>query len=63
MNFVRCALGAVMVGVFDLILRALGLGWTYVLLGAIGAATLPLPFVLMRWGPVWRERRRRRTAA
>lgn len=50
-----------MVGVFDIILNALGMGWTYVLLGLIGFAMYPLTFVVMRWGPAWRESRRRAT--
>ncbi|KZV71946.1 MFS general substrate transporter [Peniophora sp. CONT] len=60
-NLFRCLLGALMVGVFDIILNALGMGWTYVLLGLIGFAMYPLTNVVMRWGPVWRENRRRAT--
>ncbi|KAI0068155.1 MFS general substrate transporter [Artomyces pyxidatus] len=59
-NLVRCGVGAALVSVIDLILNALGTGWTYVLLGGMCIAVSPLIFVLRRWGPVWRERRRLR---
>jgi hypothetical protein len=48
-----------MVGIFDIILRALGLGWTYVLLSGIGLTTFPLSLIVMHYGPRWRENRRR----
>lgn len=61
-NVVRCFLGAAVVSVIDIILVAIGPGWTYVLLGGLCIAVCPLLYVEMRWGPVWRERRRKQMA-
>jgi len=60
-NLVRSSMSAIMVAVFDIIRTALGLGWTYVLLAGIVLLMLPLAFLVSRFGPKWRERRRRRT--
>ncbi|KAI0068154.1 MFS general substrate transporter [Artomyces pyxidatus] len=57
-NLIRCSLGAGLVSVIDLILKALGTGWTYVLLGGLCVLVSPLIYVLIHWGPTWRERRR-----
>lgn len=58
-NIVRCTLGAVMVSVIDLMLRRLGMGWTYVLLGGLAILCTPLVIIEMKTGPKWRERRRK----
>lgn len=57
-NIVRCSLGAALVSVIDIIIRALGTGWTYVLLGGICVLTTPLLFLEMRIGPGCRAKRR-----
>ncbi|KAI0652010.1 MFS general substrate transporter [Trametes meyenii] len=62
-NLVRCSFGAVCVSVIDLILKALGTGWTYVLLSGICVVFSPIYYVLMRYGPVWRAKRRARRQA
>ncbi|KAK0246309.1 major facilitator superfamily domain-containing protein [Armillaria nabsnona] len=62
-NFIRCIAGAALVSVMDLILRALGAGWTYVLLGGICALTIPLVYLIMYIGPPRRIKRRRASAA
>ncbi|KAH9890745.1 major facilitator superfamily domain-containing protein [Xylariomycetidae sp. FL2044] len=56
-NFVRCSLGAIVVALTDRIVSSLGYIWTYVLLGGICAAFLPLMYVEMRQGPKWRLKR------
>ncbi|KAI4519271.1 MFS general substrate transporter [Schizophyllum commune Loenen D] len=56
-NLARCSLAAVMTAVIDYIIRALGYGWTYVLLGSVAALTIPLFYLEMYMGPRWRERR------
>jgi len=61
-NLVRCSFGAALVSVMDLILTALGTGWTYVLLAGICVACTPILAVTMYMGPKWRARRRQRTA-
>ncbi|KAF8207964.1 MFS general substrate transporter [Mycena galopus ATCC 62051] len=58
-NLVRCGLGATMVAVIQLILTAIGPGWTYVLLAALCILASPLIYVVMRIGPGCRAKRRR----
>ncbi|PBK76751.1 MFS general substrate transporter, partial [Armillaria solidipes] len=62
-NFIRCIAGAALVAVMDLILRALGAGWTYILLGGICVLTIPLVYLIMYIGPPRRIKRRRALAA
>ncbi|KAJ7140907.1 MFS general substrate transporter [Mycena epipterygia] len=59
-NLVRGALSAVMVAVIELILTALGPGWTYVLLAGMCVVVSPLIYVVMRIGPSCRAKRRRK---
>ncbi|KAF7357983.1 MFS domain-containing protein [Mycena venus] len=59
-NLVRCALSATLVAVIQLILTALGVGWTYVLLAGICVVASPLIWVVIRIGPGCRAKRRRR---
>ncbi|KAA1468010.1 MFS general substrate transporter [Dentipellis sp. KUC8613] len=58
-NLIRCSLGAAMVSVVNIIIDAVGDGWTYVILAATCVAVTPLLYVEVKWGPVWRERRRK----
>ncbi|KAI0330910.1 MFS general substrate transporter [Cubamyces sp. BRFM 1775] len=62
-NLVRCSLGAGCVSVIDLIIKAIGTGWTYVLLTGICILFSPIYFILMRYGPVLRARRRAKRQA
>ncbi|KAJ6616625.1 major facilitator superfamily domain-containing protein [Mycena sp. CBHHK59/15] len=57
-NLVRCALSAAMVACIQLILTALGSGWTYVLLAGLCVLASPLIYVVMHIGPSCRARRR-----
>ncbi|OCH86051.1 MFS general substrate transporter [Obba rivulosa] len=57
-NLVRCTFGAACVSVINIILTAIGTGWTYVLLSGLCIAVFPIiPFVVMK-GPGWRAKRR-----
>ncbi|EMD41894.1 hypothetical protein CERSUDRAFT_102285 [Gelatoporia subvermispora B] len=59
-NLIRCTFGAACVSVINIILNALGTGWTYVLLAGLCVAVFPIiPFVMAR-GPKWRAQRRAR---
>ncbi|OCH87253.1 MFS general substrate transporter, partial [Obba rivulosa] len=59
-NLVRCSFGAACVSVINLILNAVGTGWTYVLLSGLCIAVFPIvPFVMLK-GPKWRAKRRAR---
>ncbi|KAI9507807.1 major facilitator superfamily domain-containing protein [Russula earlei] len=57
-NIVRCTMGAGMVSIINPILVALGNGWAYTLLGGLCVLVSPLLYIDVRWGPMWRERRR-----
>ncbi|KAF8078858.1 MFS general substrate transporter [Lyophyllum atratum] len=57
-NLIRCSLSAFLVSVIDLMLRALGVGWTYVLLGGVSLLGIPLLYLEMRIGPACRAKRR-----
>ncbi|KAF5312980.1 hypothetical protein D9619_002950 [Psilocybe cf. subviscida] len=58
-NFVRCTLSAVLVSVIDLIIKAIGNGWTYVILAVFELLSIPLIFLAIRIGPKYRVRRQR----
>ncbi|KDQ24734.1 hypothetical protein PLEOSDRAFT_1078768 [Pleurotus ostreatus PC15] len=62
-NLVRCSLGAALVGVVDIILRALTPGWTYVLFGGLCLVMMPLVFIVQWTGPQCRAKRRARAAS
>ncbi|KAJ6526926.1 MFS general substrate transporter [Mycena vulgaris] len=62
-NLVRCALSATMVACIELVLAALGAGWTYVLLAGVCVVASPLIYVVMRIGPACRARRRARAGS
>ena len=49
-----------MVSIINPILVALDDGWTFTILGSLCILTSPLLYVEIRWGPVWRERRRQK---
>lgn len=57
-NLIRCLLGA---GATALILpmeNAMGTGWAFTLIGLLFIALSPILWVVMKWGPKWREERR-----
>ena len=59
----RCSFGAACVSVINLMIDAMGIGWTYVLLGGLCILVGPIMFVVMRMGPKWRARERAKGAA
>ncbi|KAG1754839.1 major facilitator superfamily domain-containing protein [Suillus paluster] len=62
-NLVRCSLGALMVSVIDLIVNAIGPGWTYVLLAGVCLACSPMIWLAIWIGPHCRAKRRARNPA
>ncbi|KAL6298706.1 MFS general substrate transporter [Sparassis latifolia] len=62
-NLVRCSMGAVLVSVISLILKAMGTGWTYVFLAGVCLFFAPMNLVSLYMGPKWRARRRARRQA
>ncbi|RYO74474.1 hypothetical protein DL764_010818 [Monosporascus ibericus] len=63
-NITRCLVGAVATAVIDPLISAAGLGWAFVLFGALFAVLSPSMWLVMRNGARWRmakaERRRLR---
>ena len=51
-------LGAGLVAIMDIILKTLGTGWSYVLLGGIIALMGPFIFISIRLVPICRAKRR-----
>jgi len=62
-NLVRCTFGAACVSVINLMLTALGTGWTYVLLSGLCVMVFPIVPLVMSKGPKWRAQRRARRQA
>lgn len=53
----RYSVGAASISVIDLMIRALGTGWTYTILGAVGLSVGPMICLLMWLGPRSRAKR------
>lgn len=56
-NLVRCWLGAVGAAAIYYLLKGIGWGWCFVLLGVVMAAALGLLWVEYLYGMKWREER------
>lgn len=59
-NFTRCLMGAGGSAVIEPMISRMGLGWAFTLVGLVVVVASPMLYVVKRWGPVWRERRRAR---
>ena len=59
-NLVRCFLGAAASAVVGPMLKRLGRGGTYTIVGGVWAAFVPLMLSIMKWGKAWREEKRKR---
>ncbi|KAB5562817.1 major facilitator superfamily domain-containing protein [Coniochaeta sp. 2T2.1] len=58
-NLIRCELAAGGLAVLDVLLRAVGPGWCFVLWAGLGLVSLPCLYILERRGLTWRQRRSR----
>lgn len=56
-NITRCCMGAVFTAVIQYMIDAMGLGWCYTFFGLMTMAFSPCLWVVMKWGPGWREAR------
>ncbi|TAQ90919.1 hypothetical protein B7494_g812 [Chlorociboria aeruginascens] len=54
-NLVRCLLGAAATALIVPMTDAMGLGWSYTLIGLIFVALSPMLLVVMKFGPQWRK--------
>ncbi|PTB52535.1 hypothetical protein M431DRAFT_556908 [Trichoderma harzianum CBS 226.95] len=59
-NLTRCLLSAGGSAVIDPMIRKMGTGWAYTLVGILIIALSPSLLIVTRYGPVWREERRLR---
>ena len=59
-NLIRCSLSALIVSVIDLMMRAMGIGWTYVVHCGMALLSIPLLYLSMYIGPRYRAKRQRR---
>lgn len=59
-NLVRCFLGAGASAVVGPMLKRLGRGGTYTIVGVLWVAFVPLMLGIMKWGKTWREEKRKR---
>ena len=59
-NLVRCFLGAGASAVVGPMLKRLGRGGTYTIVGGLWVAFVPLMLGVMKWGKAWREEKRKR---
>ena len=60
-NLVRCLIGAAGTAVIIQMIEGMGRGWCFTFIAAVIFLTSPMMWALTRWGPGWREERRRRT--
>ncbi|KAG8855703.1 hypothetical protein FRB96_006747 [Tulasnella sp. 330] len=61
LNLVRCLFGAVGTAIIQVLYNSLGAGWTFVLLSGLCVLGLPLPWLVIRKAPEWRQNRLERT--
>ncbi|KAI4152057.1 MAG: hypothetical protein LQ340_003137 [Diploschistes diacapsis] len=59
-NLMRCWMGAAGTAVVIPIIDALGKGWAFTLIAGLILVASFMPWVLLKWGPMWREQRRLR---
>lgn len=57
-NLVRCLVGAAGTGIISIMIEHMGRGWCFTFISLICIATMPMLWVELKWGPVWREERR-----
>lgn len=57
LNLCRCSMSAAGTAVIDYIIKAWGLGWTYIFIGGLMLCSVPVLWCVMKWGPRWREAR------
>lgn len=60
-NLIRCLVGAGGTALIEPMIHAMGRGWCFTFVAGVIAGFSPVLWVLLRWGPGWREERRRKT--
>ncbi|UKZ57914.1 hypothetical protein TrVGV298_011775 [Trichoderma virens] len=59
-NLTRCLMAAGGTAIIEPMIRTMGTGWAYTLIGILIIALSPTLYIVTRYGPVWREERRLR---
>lgn len=62
-NLIRCLVGAGATASFNPLIERIGIGWCFTVWCLLTVGVSPGLWVVIRWGPAWRERRRRRQAS
>ncbi|KAF2261538.1 MFS general substrate transporter [Lojkania enalia] len=57
-NLVRCFMGAAGTGIINIMIDAMGRGWCFTFIAGIVLLFSPILWILLQWGPKWREERR-----
>lgn len=57
LNVCRCSMSAAGTAIIQFMIDAMGLGWSFTLLGLVLLALSPLLWVVIKSGPKWREQR------
>ncbi|KAK4701594.1 hypothetical protein P7C70_g4635, partial [Phenoliferia sp. Uapishka_3] len=63
LNLVRCLFGAAGTAVVQIIYRAIGAGWTFVLFSGIVILGIPMPLAVLKYAPGWRQKREEKVEA
>jgi MFS family permease len=58
MNLARCLMGAGAVAAVIPLLEKIGIGWTSVVIAGVWAVFSPVMFIVVKFGPKWREEKR-----
>jgi len=53
-NFVRCLISAGGVAAIVPLIEAINAGWAYTFVGLLYVIWMPMIWVIMKWGPIWR---------
>lgn len=61
-NLIRCLLGAAATALILPMADAMGLGWSYTVIGLIWVVMSPMLMAVVVWGPGWRKARKEREA-
>jgi predicted PurR-regulated permease PerM len=56
-SLTRCLAAAVALATLQLLLNAIGAGWTFTMLGLICALSIPMLVCVRVWGESWRQKK------
>jgi multidrug resistance protein len=59
-NLCRCLMGAAGTGIIIQMVEGMGRGWCFTFVSAVVLLCSPILWILIKWGPQWRDERRQR---